>query len=117
MAGIDSKEYFRIEGQEFVTKSGRWKARIQNQPDQNANDSDLRVFWLRFDLIMPNKDWLGEKVRKLKLTTSRAGLVVEGFGGTLLHVVEGFLRDEKPEGELTYLHPAQFCRGTLGRPA
>ena len=110
MAGIDSKEYFRIEGQEFVTKTGRWKARIENQPDQNANDSDLRVFWLGFDLIMPNKDWLGEKVRKLKLITSRAGLVVEGFGGSLLHVVEGFLRDEKPEGELTYLRPAQFCR-------
>lgn len=101
------QEDFPIEGFESVVKSGRWKTHLENDPNHSPpGDSDTCIFLLRFDLTEPHKDWSGETVRRLKLTTSRAGLVVEGLGNFLIQVVEGFLLDEKPDGERSC-----FCRG------
>jgi hypothetical protein len=113
MMHISSKDCFPVDGLESLTKSGRWKAHLENDPDQNANGSDVRVFLLKFDLIEPDKRWSGEKIRRLKLTTSRASLVVEKLGGFLPQVVEGFLLDEKPEGELTCISEG---RRSVARP-
>lgn len=101
---IDSgcKEHFPIEGFECVVKSGRWKSHLEKDPaDSPVGGGDTCIFQLRFDLIEPYKGWSGETVRTLTLTTSRAGLSVEGLGNFLFQVVEGFLLEEKPDGERT----------------
>jgi hypothetical protein len=96
------QEYFPIDGFESVVKSGRWKTQLENDPNHAPpSETDSCTFLLRFDLTEPHKDWSGETVRRLKVTTSRAGLVVEGLGDFLIEVVEGFLLDEKPDGERT----------------
>ena len=104
MAHAACKEHFPIDGFECVVKSGRWKTHLEDDSDRNPlGDSDACIFLLRFDLIEPYNGWSGETGRRLKLTTSRAGLVVEGLGNFLVQVVEGFLLDEKPAGERTCL--------------
>ena len=95
-----SADYFRIEGATFAVKSGLWRAHVENDPDCGAL-GDQRIFLLRFDLIEPYGNWSGEAVRSLTLTTSRAALVIENLGAFLPLVVDGFLLEEKPEGEKT----------------
>jgi hypothetical protein len=96
------KEHFPIEGFECVVKSGRWKTHLEDDAGRiPPGDGDACVFLLSFDLIEPHKGWSGETKRRLKLTTSRAGLVVERLGDFLVQVVEDFLLDEKPDGERT----------------
>lgn len=96
------KEYFPIEGFEFVVKSGRWKTHVEDDAGRiHPGEGDACVFLLSFVLVEPYKGWSGETERRLKLTTSRAGLVVEGLGNCLFQLVEGFLLGENPEGERT----------------
>ena len=95
------RKFFPVDGEEFVTRSGRWRCELNGPVD--VSGPDRRVFFLRFTLLQPDARWEGgasSAERTLELRTSLVSFhnldgKQAGYANWLRLVVEGFLDSDK----------------------
>ena len=94
------RQWFPVDGREFIERSGKWRCELDAPVDRLS--PDLRTFFLRFALVEKGPHWTApvSPERTLQLKTSLASFhnidgKQTGYAGWLSLVIDGFLDGDK----------------------